>query len=282
MAAFIIARLTFHEARRSRILLAALLLSLVFLAIYGIGFNFIQREIGAGNFEGGGPDVIQRSEIYNFFTMAGLYVVNFLTVMMTVLTSVATISGEISSGTIQTLVTKPVRRWEIVFGKWLGYVLMITMYLALLAGGVLLIVNLIVNYTPPNAWRGLAFMWLTAVLLLSVSFLGGSALSTLTNGVLVFGLYGIAFVGGWIEQFGFFLDNQTAVNVGIVSSLILPTEALWKRVAFEMQSPLASALGGVSPFSSGSVPSMMMMGYAVLYSVVTLMAAIWVFGKRDL
>lgn len=282
MATLIIARLTFHEARRSKILLAALLLSLVFLSIYGVGFNFIQREISAGNFEGSGPDLIQRNEIYNFFTMAGLYVVNFLTVMMTVLTSVATLSGEIASGTIQTLVAKPLRRWEIVLGKWLGYVGMISMYLALLAGGVLLIVNLIGGYSPPNAWRGLAFMWLTAQLLLSISLLGGSALSTLTNGVLVFGLYGIAFVGGWIEQFGFLLENQTAVNLGILSSLILPTEALWKRVAYEMQSPLVSALGGFSPFSSGSTPSMMMIGYAIFYTGLALSLAVWIFGKRDL
>jgi ABC-type transport system involved in multi-copper enzyme maturation permease subunit len=63
---------------------------------------------------------VQQNEIYNFMVMAGMYAVNFLTVMMAVLTSVDTLSGEIASGTIHTLVSKPVRRWEILFGKWLG------------------------------------------------------------------------------------------------------------------------------------------------------------------
>jgi hypothetical protein len=106
-------------------------------------------------------------------------------------------------------------------------------------------------------------------------------LSTLANGVLVFGLYGIAFVGGWIEQIGSFIQNQTAVNVGIISSLIIPSEALWKRAAFEMQSPLVTALG-FSPFTAASMPSQVMVFYGVLYAVLALLLAIGLFKKRDL
>lgn len=281
-SAFVIARLTFNEARRSKILLAAVLLSLVFLIIYGLGINFIAKEINAGADSGFGPGVIENNEIFNFMTMAGLYVVNFLTVMMTVLTSVGTLSSEITTGTIQTLASKPIRRWEIVLGKWLGYAGMLTMYLLMQAGGVLLLVIILADYSPPNALLGLGYLWLNAMMLLSVSLLGGAALSTLTNGVLVFGLFGIAFVGGWIEQIGSFLENQTAVDIGVISSLIMPSEALWKRLVFEMQSPLVAALGGVSPFSAGSVPSPLMVVYAMIYTAVALSLAIRVFHRRDL
>lgn len=213
--------------------------------------------------------------------MAGLYVVNFLTVMMTVLTSVDTLSGEIASGTVHTLISKPVRRWEIVMGKWLGFTGMLSLYLALMAGGVMLLVYLIGGYRAPNPLHGLVLMWLNAILLLNVSLLGGATLSTLANGVLVFGMYGIAFVGGWIEQFGAMLQNQTAVNIGVISSLIIPSEALWRRAAYEMQSPLVQALG-FSPFSSPSVPSPAMIAYALLYASVALLLAVQQFRRRDL
>jgi Cu-processing system permease protein len=278
MAVFTIARLTFREAARRRILLAALLLGLAFLVIYGIGFHYVNRELTSSR---GAPDILQSNEIRNFLFMAGLYAVNFLTIMMTVLTSVVTISGEITSGTIHTLVAKPLRRWEIVFGKWLGFAGMLTLYLVLMAGGVTLLVHLIAGYTAPNVPMGLAMIWLNALLLLSVSLMGGAFLSTLANGVLVFGLYGIAFLGGWIEQFGSLMQNQTAVNIGVISSLIIPSEALWKRAAFEMQSPMVRALG-FSPFSSPSVPSPVMIWYAVLYTLAALSLAIRLFAKRDL
>jgi ABC-type transport system involved in multi-copper enzyme maturation permease subunit len=272
----VIARLTFREAARRRILLAALLLGIVFLIIYGLGYHYVNIEI-----EREETQVLEQNTIRNFLFMAGLYVVNFLTVMMAVLTSVDTLSGEIATGTVHTLVSKPVRRREIVLGKWLGFAGMLTLYLILMAGGVVGLVYAISGYLAPNLVSGLALLWLNAILLLGVSLVGGAMLSTLANGVLVFGLYGIAFVGGWIEQIGSFLQNETAVNIGILSSLIIPSEALWKRAAYEMQSPLIQALG-VSPFSAVSVPSPLMIVYAVIYSGVALLLAIRLFARRDL
>lgn len=278
MTTLVIARLTFREAGRRKILLAALLLGLIYLAIYAVGFYYVDQETTRSQF---GPGLLELNQIRNFLFMAGLYVVNFLTAMMAVLTSVDTLSGEIASGTIHTLVSKPVQRWEIVFGKWLGFAGMLTLYLLLMAGGTIGLVYIISGYLAPNVLRGLGLLWMNAMLLLGVSLAGGAILSTLANGVLVFGLFGIAFIGGWIEQIGSFIQNQTAVNVGIISSLIIPSEALWKRAAFEMQSPLVAALG-FSPFTAASMPSLLMVLYGMVYAVLALLLAISLFNRRDL
>jgi len=277
-----IARLTFREAARRKILLAGLVLGLAFLLVFGLGFHFILREAERVQ---DSTNTLQLNEMYNFLLMAAMYVVNFLTVMMTVLTSVDTISGEINSGTIQTLVSKPVRRWEILVGKWVGFTAMITLYLLLMGGGVMGFIYLRSGYVPPNPVTALGLMWLNMLVLLSVSLLGGTRLSTLANGVLVFGLYGVAFIGGWIEQIGSFMQNQatgtTAMNIGVITSLILPSEALWKRAAHEMQSPIVAALG-ISPFSYGSYPSNAMILYAVLFLVGVMSLAVFLFKRRDL
>jgi len=124
-------------------------------------------------------------------------------------------------------------------------------------------------------------IYLEALLIMTISLAFSSALPGLATGGVVFGLYGLAFIGGWIEQFGSLIHNQTAVKVGIVTSLIIPSEALWRRAAFEMQTPLSGALG-MSPFGTISVPSTLMIVYAVLYLVVALAAAINTFQHRDL
>lgn len=278
MTILVIARLTFREAARRKILLAALLLGLLYLAIYGAGFYFVNQDIARSQY---GPGLLELNQIRNFLFMAGMYVVNFLTVAMAVLTSVDTLSGEIASGTIQTLVSKPLQRWQIVVGKWLGFAGMLSLYLLLMAGGTVLLVYLISGYTAPNIMLGLGLLWMNAILLLGVSLAGGAVLSTLANGVLVFGMFGIAFVGGWIEQIGSFIQNQTAINVGIISSLLIPSEALWKRAAFEMQSPLVSTLG-FSPFTASSMPSLVMVIYGMIYAILALLLAIRLFNKRDL
>ncbi|OGO41546.1 MAG: hypothetical protein A2Z04_06795, partial [Chloroflexi bacterium RBG_16_57_9] len=207
--------------------------------------------------------------ILNFSLMAGLYVVNFLIVMMAVLTPIDTLSGEIASHTIQSIVTKPLLRWEVVLGKWLGFAVMITLYGIFMAGGVMAVVYTIARYTVPGAWEGINLMLLSGLTLLSVSILGGTRLSTLANGVLGFGLYGLAFIGGWIEQIGALVRNETAVNLGILTSLIMPSEALWKRAAYQMQPPLIRELG-ITPFSAASAPSDAMVVYAGLYLLAML------------
>jgi ABC-type transport system involved in multi-copper enzyme maturation permease subunit len=282
MSVFTIARLTFLEASRRKILLAALLLGLIFLLVYGLGFHYITVEIEKDLNQ---MRLIELNQMRNFMLMAGMYVINFLAAIMTVLTSVDTLSGEIATGTIHTLLSKPIQRWEIVLGKWLGFAGMITLYLLLMGGGVMLYVFLRSGYVAPHPFRALGLIWLNCLVLLSVSLAGGANLSTLANGVLVFGMYGIAFIGGWIEQIGTFMSNiaasQTAVNIGIITSLIMPSEAIWKRAAHELQSPLVAALG-FSPFSGGNYPSLVMMLYAVLYAGAAFALAVRQFQRRDM
>lgn len=274
----IITRLTFHEARRRRILVLGFVLGLAFLALFSIGVYFIQRDILRS---GSIADERLMREVYGFLSMAGLYVVNFLIIMMAALISVDTLSGEIASGTIQTIVTKPLRRWQVVLGKWLGFLAMISLYLVLMAGGVILAVRILGGYTTPNIVSGLALMALEGALVLTLSILGGTRLSTLANGVLVFGLYGLAFVGGWVEQIGAVMHNETVIDIGIVSSLIMPSEALWRLASYQMQSPLTRDLG-MSPFAALSLPSPAMVIYALIYTVVMLGLAMLLFQRRDL
>jgi len=275
-SAFVIARLTFREAARRWILWVALIMGALFLLVYGLGYREIYKEIIRE-----GTNQLQLREFSNFLQMMGLYAVNFLTLIIAVLTSVDTLAGEINSGTIHTLVSKPIRRWQIVIGKWLGFTCMLSIYQLLMAGGVILTGYFVSGNFVHNLASGLFFMWMNVILLLSISICGGAILSTLANGVLAFGLYGVAFIGGWVEQFGALMQNPTAVNIGIVSSLIMPSEALWKRAVYEMQSPIAAAFG-MTPFSSISTPSPLMVVYAAFYTTAAIGIAVYFFNRRDL
>lgn len=278
----ILARMTFREAIRRRIVLTGLVLGLCFLVIFSIGFHMIYAAASEATRQAGQTVArVAQSEGLNFLTLAGLYAVTFLSIAMGALLGADTLAGEISSGTIQTIVTKPIRRAEVVIGKWLGFALLLALYSLLMSGGTVLSAFIQSGYRPPHLLAGVGLIYLEALLIMTLSLAFSSALPGLATGGVVFGLYGLAFIGGWIEQFGSLLQNPTAVKVGIVTSLIIPSEALWRRAAFEMQSPLAGSLG-MSPFSAISVPSPLMIAYAIFYLVLALAAAINTFQHRDL
>jgi ABC-type transport system involved in multi-copper enzyme maturation permease subunit len=201
--------------------------------------------------------------------------------MTAVLLPVDTLSGDIATGVVQTLASKPVHRSTIVLGKWLAFSLVAIAYLAVVSGGVLLIARAIGHFTPPGLARGLPLMALDAVVLVSLSISGGARLATVTSGITVFGLYGLAFIGGWVEQVGSMTGNTAAQNVGTVASLIMPTEALWQRAAYFMQPSVMRDLN-LTPFSTGSVPSVVMVWWAVFYATFVLLLGIQAFRKRAL
>jgi Cu-processing system permease protein len=271
------AHLTLHEARQRKVLFAMLILGLAFLSLFTTGFYFISRNVQTEH----GMSPQGRQLVLSNVVMAGFYAVNFLLVMTAVLTPVDTISGEIGSGVIQTLVTKPVRRSEILLGKWLGYWMILLIYLTLMTGGILLAVRVIGKFTPPDLKIGIPLMLLEGTLLLTLSIAGGTRLSTIANGVMVFGLYGLAFIGGWMEQIGTLLGNSTTRYIGIISSLVVPSESLWQLAAYRMQPPLMRDLH-LTPFSPVSIPSSNMVVWAAIYTIVVLGVALRQFSQRNL
>ncbi|HKZ69655.1 MAG TPA: hypothetical protein VJ020_06230, partial [Anaerolineales bacterium] len=168
--------------------------------------------------------------------------------------------------------------------KWLGYAGLIALYLLLMIGGVFGIVYFISGYyIPPNIARGVSIIYIETLLVMSITVACSSTVSTLATGGIVFGLYGLAFIGGFVEQIGAVLKNQTAVNIGVVSSLIMPSEALLRRASYEMTTPLAQSFGlGGGPLVVISVPSLAMVVYGAIYLLAALTFAIRQFSRRDL
>jgi len=276
MGVWIMAGVTFREAARKKMLWMALAAGAAFLILFGTGLHYQAREIRS---QGVSP-ILRREIAFTMVTM-GLYAVDLLAVLMTILTSVDTLSGEIASGTIQAIATKPVPRWQVLLGKWLGFVAMLTAYIALMVGGVNAVTYAMAGVTARHLLVGFSLIWMESIVLLSVTFAFATYFSTLTSGVLALGLHGLAFLGGWIEQFGAIAQTQRAVDVGVIASVLMPSEALWRRAAFEMQSPLANAMR-ISPFNTLSVPSGAMVVYAGVYLAIALLIAIRRFSQRDL
>lgn len=269
-------RLTIRETQRRRILWIGALMGIAFLIIFGLGFHFIYQDITR---QMSGEELLFP---LIFLTLAGLYATNFLVVMVAVLISVATISGEIESHTIESLLTKPIGRWTLIAGKWLGYAAIIFVFVLLLPGGVMLIVYLRSGFVLENIVAGLVLIYLEGLVALSVSMAGGTRLSTLANGALAFMLFGIAFIGGWVEQIGAILRNETAVDIGILTSLIMPTEILWKKASALFEPGLVTGFEFAGPFSVSSQPSNLMIAYAVVYIFILMLLATWLFSTRDL
>jgi ABC-type transport system involved in multi-copper enzyme maturation permease subunit len=271
----LMARVTFLEAARRRILWIAAISGVAFLGLFWAGLHSMLQSMS--------PRVspVNRMEGIGMMTMMVLYAGSMMTSLISALISCDTLSGEIASGTIHAIATKPVNRWCLVLGKWIGFAGMLTANVLFIEGGTIAIGWLEARHLTPHAAAALSLIWLQSIVLLGVTMACSTRLSALTSGACSLGLYGLAFVGGWIEQFGSLRHIRACVELGVLASLVMPTDALWRRAAFKIQPPLLGA-AGVSPFAGTVVPSTAMVVYAAVYAVVAIVIAQILFEKRDL
>src|SRR5207302_8422694 len=259
-----IARFTLQEAVSRRLILAGVLISLGYIGLFALGFHFAyDKSIETTT------SVESRLSLgvaFATLTLFGVYVVNYLASFLALFLSVAAISGEIDSGTLHAVLARPLRRSEFVIGRWLGYAVMIAVYIVAMTGLVLLIARLIAGYEVPDPLHALLLMLLESLLLLTLSLFGSTLMPTLANGVVVFTLLGFAWLAGIIEFVGRLLQNapdstggDALINIGTVVSLLLPSDALWRGASYYLESPsllavMGAARGGI-PFFSTNPPA---------------------------
>ena len=173
----LMARVTFREAARRKILWIAALAGFAFLGFFWTALHFVLRNTTPQN------STVSFREGIVMMTMMVLYAGSMMTSLMAVLTSCDTLSGEIASGTIHAIATKPVERWCLVLGKWLGFVGMLTLYVLLIEGGSIVLSWFESGYLAHHALAVLSLVWLQAVVLLGVT-MAASTVSPLLPAVL--------------------------------------------------------------------------------------------------
>lgn len=288
MKVLTIARLTLREALRKRMIWGVLGLSFLFIILYFWGFTLVKADFDATAARREQSGVGNTGEILSFAFVAtilvglGFYTINFLAGVMTIFASVGTIAGEVEAGTFQAIVPKPLRRWEIVVGKYLGFASMFVVYILLMSAGILITARVVANYTPGNLVPAIGLVMLVSLILLAVTLLGSTVMQTMANGVVVFMLYGGAMLGGLLETMGSIFSIQSLINIGVITSLILPSDVIWRRASGLLQPDSNLRFDAPIPIAVSQPPSNAMIVYAVAYVGVLVLAAVVSFQRRDL
>ena len=283
-----IIKYTFKEMLKKRAFLLASLLSLLYLSIYAFGLSRIFEHPSNSIY-----DIIFQSQILS----AGLFFANFIVAFLVVLTSVNAISGEIESGTIYSILSKPIKRYELVLGKFIGLSIMIVLYSSIMflsVVGLNIWFGSKISFGWDNILKGLFFFDLGPIVFLALIIASSSIFSAINTGIIAIMAYGIALVGGVLEQIGTAMQQsqvgafglksgESLINAGIITSLILPTDVIYRKMTAE----LLTQSSGISFMTQGlfggmSQPSIYMFIYIFFYVVFLLYYGVKRLSQRDL
>jgi len=286
-----IGKLTIQEMVSKRIFLITIIMTLIFLALYGTAIYFAGQE-GAeevGRAGQGTQAVLMQQFISSQLLGVGLYFSSFITALLAIMSSVSSISGEVASHQIDTYLMRPISRTQFVLGKFIGLTILLIMYAASLFFSIILLHQGIgqdwmsLNFEPMQLAKAVSVFVIQPFVLIAFGILLSTRMTTLNAGIISIILYGAAFIGGFIEQFGAVIEKASLVNIGIIMSLDFPIDSMYRKMTVFLfdttDNPLSMAQGGM--FTSISVPGNIMVWYAVLYGIVAVRFAIYSFNNRD-
>lgn len=284
MAVLTIARLTLREAARRRLLVTVAILTLVMIVFTAWGFS----RLNTLDCRGQPCPPAQIKLLAAGLLILVAYMFNVILALGSVFVAAPAIAGDLDSGVALAILPRPIRRADIVLGKWLALVILVAGYT--LVTGLLEIeaINLVVGYLPPRPVLAMLYLVGQAVVLLTGALLGSTRLAPMTTGVIAVVLFGLAWIGGIAQAIGLAFENTTMTTIGTLMSLLLPTDGLWRGVIFYLEPVALVTLGGVerrmsaNPFFVDAPPSPAYLIWAAAWVVVVLGLAIWSFSRRDL
>ncbi len=267
-----------REAVKRRVVVWVMVLSVAFLGLFALGVTLL-----VGALPGQGSDEVVA--ITSTLTVLGLYIVSFLGSLLAILLGAGSVAAEVDGGLAAAVLARPITRRSWLFQRWGALVVMVSAFVVVTAGVVMLLARVVAGYSPESWVGALALMVLQAVTVLTLTTMLSTRLGIVAAGVASFAGFGAAWLAGIIEFIGDGVANQAMVNSGIAVSLVLPSDALWRAASYYATTPafLDTVLDGSEvPFASADPPTVAFLIWSLALVGVWLAIANNWFRRRDL
>jgi ABC-type transport system involved in multi-copper enzyme maturation permease subunit len=285
MAALVIARLTLAESIRRRIIWVLLGLTVFSVAITTWG---VERLVSLARENGTG-------EVQIFIGVSQILVLvafmfSFVLAMTAAFLGAPAIAADVESGVAHAMLARPIRRADLVVGRWLGLSVVVLAYAAVSGLLEIAAVRLVSGYAPPNPLEAVAYLAAQAIVLMTVALLLSTRLPAMASGAICVVLFGLGWMAGVFAGIGRLLDAGALVSVAEATRWLLPTDGLWRGAIHALQPPLvvlvaAGRLGSAAdanPFFATSAPDPAFLAWCVVWTAVVLGLAALSLERRDL
>lgn len=289
MVVLTIARLTLREASRRRLLIAVAVLTVIVAILSGWAFHrLLQFPCGSGNATHACSPV-QLKILAATLLLLLMFMFSFVLALGAAFVGAPAIANDVESGIALAMLPRPIRRSEVVLGKWLGLAVLLALYAGIACGMEFVIGRFAFDYVPPHPILAIGFLIGESLIILTLSLAWSTRLPAMTGGIIVLVLFGVTWIAGIAGGVGALVHARTIQNVGTISSLILPTDGLWRGAVYNLepvsliiaQEGEGSAAAGNPFFSATAAPPAYIL-WSVGWIAAVLGITIWSFHRREL
>lgn len=269
-----IAALTVKEAVRRRFTFAGLVVCAAFLLFAFIPIHL--RSIFV-------PPAIKAKLVGELISTRGCSVVGFFSFLFAVALGAGTISGEVERGTLSVIVPKPISRWSIYCGKWLGINLFIAPFVVMWVAILQYSILRHTGTTMPQMWRCLGLLMLYPAIFSAITMLFSTMTSTLLSTILPMMLASTAWSEGIFAGFGYGFNIAALKTISRVVVYAAPLNPLSRWIERVLAPTLLFLIPHRPDFGPPDPPAGMRdLVWILAYGIVALLAGAIIFQRRDL
>ncbi len=274
-----IAALTIREAVRRRLLLAFVGITVIFVGLSAWGFDRLSH---AHSLTSGESNLAVPEALILF-----MFMFSFILALSASAIASPSISSEVESGVLMTIVTRPLRRTEVLLGKWLGLATLLAGYAAGVCALEFGVVRLVSGFSPPSPVLVGVYLFAEGALLLTLALFLSTRVPVIAAGVIGVAVFGAGWLAGIVGTLGSTLHIAALRTIGEVGRFVLPTDGLWHAAIYYLQpaSLIAQHIsdgGQRDPFSAQGAPAWPYLLWVACWFLLVLTAAVASFERREL
>ena len=281
----VIARLTVRELVRRRVVWVLAALTIVSVALVAWGLD---RLVTLARADGANELDVRIAVSQVLILIAFMF--SFVLAMTAAFVGAPQIGGELESGVALAILARPLRRSELLLGRWLGSAVVVVGYT--IASGLLAIAvaTQVAGYGPPEPILAVGFLSGQALILLTLTLALGSVLPSIAAGAIAVVGFGLGWMAGVLAGVAAAFGVAALGQVAEVSRWILPSDGLWRGVIYGLEPPLVVMIAtgrlprfaDANPFYASAPPPLLFVGWSVAWMALILGVASWWFERRDL
>jgi len=279
----IVALFSLRESVRRRVFLVVGLLTVGFLALYGLGTWQLFKSVDA--FEPAIEGVEARTVAGATILGLAMFATLFLGTILAVFLTLGAVRGDAERGLLQPVLVRPVRRRTILAGRFVAAAGVCGAYVVAVFLAATVITWAFSDWWPDRTVMPALHLAAAVTILSALSLAGSVLLSATANGIAVFMVFGAGLTAGLLGQIGEALSSRTLDRVADIASWVLPFEALYQAALSAITADtfgftrLAINLG---PFGGAESASPALWPWTVVYLALVGAVAAWAFARRDL
>jgi ABC-type transport system involved in multi-copper enzyme maturation permease subunit len=281
----VVARLTVRELVRRRVVWVLAVLTIVSVALVAFGLD---RLVSLAR-ENQGSELQIRIGVSQVLILIA-FMFSFVLAMTAAFVGAPAIGGELESGVALAMLARPLRRTELLLGRWLGSAVVVGAYTVASGFLAIAVATLISGYGPPEPFLAVCFLAGQALVLLTLTLALGSVLPSVAAGAIAVVAFGLGWMAGVLAGVAAVFGGELLGRIAEVSRWVFPSDGLWRGVIYGLEPPLvvlvangnAGRFADANPFYATSPPAVPFVVWSLVWIGLVLGVAGWWFERRDL